>query len=334
VGAAGKFISDTAEPTIRAAVKPTVASLRQMAGASRTGIEAQANRLVKILRREGLTTADAAEGAIKDVEQKVQDLLQSVGPDAETVTRLTDAPQRGLRYLRSLAQTARGQMNPAGDVGTVTGEAAQFTKGPLFQESAPTLKRTPAGQVIPILSAVNQADRTVTPLETTTTQVPRANVTVEEALNRARGTSRMGTRKAYGEMKGMATESEKALDRAGRDAAKVAAPELRPLLTQQGDLIRAKQALDRMQMREGNRDVMSLPGIVGAAPALAGGKIPLLGLLAQYMRNNQLKVGMAADRLGPQIAQSAPTAGAVSEQLARVLQLLMQGSQEQPPQEP
>lgn len=160
--------------------------------------------------------------------------------------------------------------------------------------------------------------------DTVSSRVPRANVTAGESLELARGTSRHATRKAYGEQKGMTLEAQKALDRAGRDAAKAAAPEsMKADLRLQGDLIRLKPILDRMMVRESSRDAMSLPGIVGAAPALAQGRLPVLGLLAQWMRNNQLRAGLTADTLGRAMSTRGEATGDTSAVVARALMALL-----------
>jgi hypothetical protein len=140
----------------------------------------------------------------------------------------------------------------------------------------------------------------------------------------ARGTSRNATRKAYGEQKGISIEAQEALDRAGRDAAKAAAPEsMRADLQIQGDLLRLKPILDRMMVREGSRDAISLPGLVGAAPALAQGKVPTLGLLSHWLRNNQLRAGLGADRIGGAMQMNGAAIGDETEMLARALMTLL-----------
>jgi hypothetical protein len=312
----GNWLTSRAEPAIRSALKPTVSAMKQAAGASRTGIDAQAKRLAGIVRRTRVTTPEQAEAAIKQQEQLVQSALER---HADTPT---DAPQRALRYLDRVNRSAATQMAPADDLAAVATERQKFLEStPLFA-SHERLARTPQGQVVP--KATNRPDRTATELKTVVDRVPREDVNVPEALTLARGTSRNQTRKQFGEQKSMSMESQKALDRAGRDAAKEAAPELRPALQTQGELIRLKDVLDRRQFRENNRDQLSLPGVVGAAPALAAGKIPFLGIVAQWLRDNQLKAGLMADKYGPKITRNAQLSG---EELQLALQALMRTGQ-------
>lgn len=316
----GQWIAKQADPLIQSAVKPTIAELRKAAGSAGTSLQAQARRISGIIRRTGIRTPEAAEEGIKAAERKVQESLASVGPDAESVTVLTDAPQRAGRYLGKLGRGASRQMSPADDVATIANERGKFERSsPLFQTVS-----TPAKISSELTNSAGS------PLQTAagvTRRVPRANVTAGESLELARGTSRNATRKSWGEQAGMSVEAQKALERAGRDAAKAAAPpEMQAALKAEGDLIRLKPILDRMMVREANRDAMSLPGLVGAAPALAQGKVPLLGLAAQWMRNNQLKAGMGAMRVGPAIEGVAP-AVSHGDQSVRLLQMLLGGQE-------
>jgi len=315
---AGKWIAKQADPLIQSAVKPALAELRSIAGRTGSSMAGEARRISGLIRRTGIRTPEQAEAGIRAAEQRVQGALKSVGPDAENVTAITDAPQRAMRYLGKLERSASRQMSPADDLRTVAGERAKFVKeSPMFQNVTRT---EPA-----IEGLVGSGGLPVAPISRTV-RVPRANVTAGESLELARGTSRHATRKAYGEQKGMSTEAQKALDRAGRDAAKSSAPEsMRADLRQQGDLIRLKPILDRMGVRQMNRDAMSLPGIVGAAPSIAQGKVPVLGMVAQWMRNNQLRAGVGAHYLGGALQSGGQSAGQLSPQVVRLLDILMRG---------
>lgn len=134
----------------------------------------------------------------------------------------------------------------------------------------------------------------------------RTDVNPEEALGKARASSRWTTNKQYGELKGADVEASKTVERAMRDAVKDAdvrlaeqegrAPELANLLSDQGKAILASRALDKQAFRESNRDVLSLPGMIGAAsPAIRGN---IMGAVAHWFRNNSLKAGIYADALG------------------------------------
>lgn len=313
---AGKWVASKSDPLIQSAIKPAIAELRRAAGSAGTSMQAEAKRISGIVRRTGVRTPEQAEAGIRVAEQRVQDALESVGPDAENLTVLTDAPQRAGRYLDKLGRSASRQMSPGDDVATVASERAAFERSsPLFQ----TVK-TPAVVSHELTTSAGAPLQTASEI---TRRVPRANVTAGESMELARGTTRHATRKAYGEQRGMSVEAQKALDRAGRDAAKAAAPEsMKADLKAQGELIRLKPILDRMMLREGSRDVMSLPGLVGAAPALAQGKMPLLGMAAQWMRNNQLRAGVGADKIGRAVASHGEQTGQMSADTIRLLDML------------
>ena len=119
----------------------------------------------------------------------------------------------------------------------------------------------------------------------------------DKALDMARATGKWANKKAHGELKGASTEASKAIERAGRDATKAAVPEIVPLLQEQAQAIPVKEALSGQVQREANRDVLSLPGTVAAASEMAAGKLPVIGMISQWLRNNQMKAGRWAGAL-------------------------------------
>jgi hypothetical protein len=130
-----------------------------------------------------------------------------------------------------------------------------------------------------------------------TSRALRKDVGPQEALELARGGSRWGNRKAWGEQKGASREASKAVERANRDAVKEAVPETRPLLRRQGQAIESKKALDRMEFREANREPISPFDVVTAAAETAGGRPPILATARHFLWNNKLKMGVWARRL-------------------------------------
>lgn len=324
--AGGRWLASKADPWIQAAIKPALTELRE--GARRTGSSAaaEARRIAGIVRRTGIRTPEAAEDGIKAAEGRIQQALDSVGPNADTVTAITDAPRRAVRYLGRLERNAARQMSPGDDVATIASERADFqNSSPLFQTVTENRSRMVPSTILddtgkPILrEEMFQVEH----------RVPRSNVTAGESLELARGTSRHATRKSWGEQKGMSVESQKAFERAGRDSAKAAAPpSMRDDLRAQGDLIRLKPVLDRMMVRQANRDVASFPGIVGAAPAVANGKLPTLGAMAQWMRNHQMTAGLAADRFGSAMQAKGADTASLLEMLLRAGMTRSSGAKE------
>lgn len=149
-----------------------------------------------------------------------------------------------------------------------------------------------------------------------TTRALRTDVMADEALDSARASSKWTTRKQWGEQKGTRMEAEKAVERAQRDAVKEAVPEARPVLAKQGNAIRSAETLDRMQLRAGNRDAVSLPAHVIAAGEIATGRVPLMAFAANWLRNNQMKAGIGADALAKAIQRN--DVRSVSEILGRL----------------
>jgi hypothetical protein len=340
--AGGRWGVEKGREWIQGAVKPSMNDLKLLAGRRGTTMDAEAKRIVNLIRRTGITTPEAAEAAIRRSESAVKSALAKVGPDAEDVTILTDAPSRAERYLNKLARDNKRQMAPPPDeAAAIADELTQLRNGPLFQSVDRTVRRPTSwtaasssdGTFAGNLTA-NLVEKPVTPgspfqtgqiLSVGEQRVPRANVTPAEALELARGTSRYATRKAHGEVKSMSMEAKKALERAGRDAAKASAgPELSEALRHEGDLIRLKPVLDRMAVRRGNAAPLTLEEIIGAAPAIAHGRLPVLSLATRAMRRNQLGTGMRMANAGERLMNRSGEVGTSAEMLGRALLDLLQ----------
>jgi hypothetical protein len=288
VAAGLKWAGAQAEPLVRAAIKPTVTAMKRIAGASATGIDVQANRLVQFVIENKVTTAAKARAIFEQTENELKGVLGGKNP-------ATDAPQRAVRYLQALERSASRQGLPAADVATIRNAAAEVLESGMGKDvvtMVPTAHPTlvgPNGQPITVLTPQ-------------TSRALRTDVTATESLERARANSQWDTRKAYGEQKGAQMESSKAVERAQRDAVKTAVPEAKPLLAREGQALQAEKVLDRMEFRAANRDAVSLPAHVMAAGELASGRLPILAFAANWLRNNQLKAGLWADALRKGIA--------------------------------
>jgi hypothetical protein len=282
---AGEYVGSKAVPLVRAAIKPTVTAMKQQAGASMVGIDAKAKQLVAFILKNRLTSPDKAQAIIDAAEADVKRLVRGA-------RAATDAPQRAARYLQALARSAARQGLPGDDIAIIKSKAKELLEeSPLAEDVTKTVMRpSPSG----LVDASGKPHMVPT---TQTTRALRTDVTPEEALEIARGSGKWGNKKSWGEQKGAATEASKAVERASRDAVKDAVPGVRPALQREGQAIESKKVLDRMKFREGNRDAVSLPAHVIAAGEIARGKVPLLAFAANWLRNNQLKAGVYADRL-------------------------------------
>lgn len=282
-GKVGKYLGAKAVPLVRAAIKPTVTQMKQSAGASLAGINAQANKLARFILDNNLANAEQAQTIIEAAEKEVQAAIKTAG------NPVTDAPQRAARYLQALQRSASKQGLPARDVATIRAKAAELVEQSGFGETVTetVTKNSPSG-------LVDASGRPVQVTEEVSRRQLRDGMPAGEALERARATSRWETRKAYGEQKGAEVEASKAVERGARDAVKTSVPATRQALQRQGQAIEARKALDRMEMRTGNRDELSLH-------TLNPSKV--LGAAAHWLRNNQLKAGRYAKTLSDAIAR-------------------------------
>jgi hypothetical protein len=288
ISRAGKAIQDQAVPLVRAALKPTLSAMRRVTGAG--GIDAKTKSLVQFIIDNRLTSPEKAQQLVTRAEGELQSLL------AQSTTA-TDAPQRAIRYLQALERSAAKQGLPASDVATIRNAAAEVLESGLGKD---VVRMVPTPH--PTLLGPN--GKPVIVLMPQTSRALRTDVGAGEALERARASGRWGNRKQWGEQKGAQVEASKAVERAERDAMKAAVPDARPILRTEGQAIQSREVLERAAHRTGNRDAASLPAHVIAAGEIASGRFPVMAFAANWLRNNQMKAGIYADRLGQAIQRN------------------------------
>jgi hypothetical protein len=273
-------LSDASESLVRAAIKPTVASLRKITGAG--GMDAKANALVRFIIDNRLTTPEKARALFQQTEHELQRVLSVKNAP-------TDAATRAAKYLDALERSAAKQGLGADDV-------------KLLRQAADDLVAGPMGQTVTGPSGA--------------ARVLRSDVPAAEALDSARASSRWTTRKAWGEQKGASMEASKAVERAQRDAVKAAVPEAAPLLAKEGKALTAESVLDRMAQRQGNREGVSMPAQITGAVEIASGNVPVLAIASNWLRNNGMKAGIWADALSKAIERgNAPMAADILKRL-------------------
>lgn len=278
VKGAASGLAKRAEDMVLRSVKPTVTAMKQQANASRVGLNMTAHRVARFIIDNRLTTPQKAQAIIDGAEKDIAGILK-------TKNAVTDAPERAIRYLDALEKSAKQQGIPADDVATIRREAEKFMATSPFTKSEPM--RDALGNVV--------VDQTGAPVMT---RVLRDDVAADEALRSARASGKWSTKRQWGEQKGAAIEAQKAVERASRDAAKSAVPDLVPVLNREGKAITAKQLLDRMMFREGNRDVLGLTDVMWATSQVSRGHIPVLGAISHWFRNGgALRAGIYSDRL-------------------------------------
>jgi hypothetical protein len=282
VGAA-RFLGSKAEPLVRAAIKPTVTAMRQVAGGSQKGLDQKASQLVKFIIENKVTTPEKAQAIFDDAERELQRLLTSRNPP-------TDAAMRAQRYLEALERSANKQALPASDVAAVRNAMAELLDGPMGKD---VVKMIP----MPHPTLIDPSGKPFQVLTPHTSRALRPDVPAVEAMTSARTSSKFQTRKQWGEQKGIDTEAAKTVERGQRDAVKAAIPEARPLLKKESQAIQSRDVLDRMAFRQGNREAVSLPAHVMAAGEVASGRVPVLAMASNWLRNNGLKAGIYADAL-------------------------------------
>lgn len=300
VGSASRVFGAAAPRLVRSAIKPTVTEMRRVAGASRTGINAQANRLVDFILDHKIASADDAQRIIDDAEREIQRLVAGARGVA------TDAPQRAERYLKALERSAARQGLPADDVAAIRSKARELLEqSPLAEDVTTTvMKDSPSG-------LVDSTGRPVQVPVEETSRALRTDVDAAEALEIARNSGRWGNRKAWGEQKGAAREASKAVERANRDAVKATVDETRAPLRRQGQAIQSKNVFDRMAFREGNREPVSPFDVTTAAVEVAHGNVPVLSLARAWLRENKLKAGIWAKRMEEALEKNDAQAAAV-----------------------
>jgi hypothetical protein len=279
----GEYVGSKAMPLVRAAIKPTVAAMRKVSGASVEGLNAKADQMVRFIVENRVTSAEKARNIIVEAERDLQRALSLKSAPV-------DAPSRAIRYLAALEQSAQKQGLPAQDVASIRNAAAEVLDSGLGKDSIKMVMQNHPT----LVDAKGNPIQVLTPK---TIRELRTDVTPKEALERARANSKWDTRKSWGEQKGAQMEASKAVERALRDSVKAAVPEAAPILKRQGSAIQTEKVLDRMAFRQANRDAVSLPATLVGAGELAQGKLPIIGWAANWLRNNQLKAGVWSSSL-------------------------------------
>jgi hypothetical protein len=285
-----KWLGERAVPLVRSGIKPLWSDMSKQAGASVVGADKLADRLARFIIDNRITTGAKAEAIILDAERAIQ---RAVGDQA------TDAPMRAMRYLDRLEQSAAKQGLPAQDVATIRGAAQELLEGPHGMDVLWDVPGAPINTGI--LDAAGKPVMRPGPMVTNTTRVLRREMPANETLEVARGSSKWGNRKSWGEQKGASTEASKTVERADRDAIKRAVPESRPAFQRQGQAIQAKKVFTRGEFRQSNRDSLGMPTIIAGAAEMAAGKPPFMAMAAEFARRNQVRMGVWADRLSTAI---------------------------------
>jgi len=279
---AAKTTRDMSEFLARSAVKPLVSSMKRVAGASSTGVEVQAQKLVRFIIDERIATPEKAAEIIGSSERELQRLLAVKNAP-------TDAATRSQRYLEILEKNAAKAGLNADNVAALKSAQRELLEGPMGRDAF-EMATGPDGKTE--LVKVREA---------------RPEVPAAEALESARASSKWQTRRAWGEQKGASMEATKAVERAQRDAVKAAVPESKPILRRQGNAIQAREALDRMAFREANREPAGLAGSIVGAGEVVAGKAPVMGMALELLRSGKLHGSFKLDSLSKALTKAVET---------------------------
>jgi hypothetical protein len=290
---AAKISRGTSEWLARSAVKPLVSSMKRVAGASQTGVEAQAQRLIRNIISERIATPEQAAKILASTEKELEAVFRAKNAP-------TDAATRGQRYLERLRDRAAKAALSEDQVAAFEAKMGELVRGSMGEEVAVTVSRPSklldaSGK--PVMTQVDESVRRL-----------RREVPADEALNSARASEK--TKRAWGEQKSAEMEAHKAVERAQRDAVKAAVPEAKPLLQREARVIRAKEALDRMAFREGNREPLGLSTVIVAGQEVAQGRIPVMAMAAEVLRGNKLRGSFLLDDLRLALEKSVKTGNA------------------------
>lgn len=285
----------------RADLKIPLATLKQQPGASRLGLNDQTEKIVDFILQNRLTSPAAADRVVKDAELRLQAALTQSGRG----TVATDAPQRAWQALNDLEQDVRRGIFGDTKVSDIQAAREALLNGPMGMTV-----QLPNGKIGRVL---------------------RPSLSATEALEAARATSKWDTTGEYGELKAVTKEAAKRAEVAARDAVKAAVPEAGPLLEQEANGITARTVLNRATWRQGNRDAVGLPAwlaLAGAGPLAALGATHgpataamgavVLPVAAEFLRRNQLQMGIWGTRLAEALrTQDAATAAAILQRFTQ-----------------
>lgn len=292
--AAGK-----APALVQRAAKPAMRALRRRAGLEGETPDGVAKSVSRFILDHGLKSADDAAKLVSATEKELQATVKD-GP-------AIDVPERVPRYLNKLARRVEKQMTPGQDRAAIQNFGRELmTDSPLSKPGAPSpdpTSPTLEEALIRILNEARNLGRKMPSPATVTgpsasygsgaARVLRDDISPAEGLSIVRAKSFFNK-----DASGASIAAGKTAERAVRDGVKKSVPAARPLLRRQGRAMDAEQVLAQMAVREGNRDAVGLPAFVTAGPEIAAGKVPLLGLLSQLLREGQFAAGHAAHKLG------------------------------------
>lgn len=313
IGAAGPFVGGAALGTARwlgrkslplaqAALKTPVRILKSMPGASKEGIDKMSKRLANTALDERLFNSDAATEAIDETMGQVDAKL------AAKAGLPTDAPTRAVRYLGGLRRGAAKSPLAEDATAAINGKEDELLRGRFGRDVQIGTKQVPS----PILGPNGQPVMTTAPVMG---RGIRPSAPVQESREASLAMSKY-TPSKWGAQQNAPEEANKAVERATRDAVKSAVPETKPLFAKAQRLVKTREALRIMGQRDANRDVMSLPASAGNIAGAATGKpgAALVGFATQFLKNNQLRLGIYARDLEKALAAGDP------QMIGRVLQ--------------
>lgn len=310
IGLVGRGIQSQALPLVRRATKPAVAFLRRRAGIEGTTPNVVGNRIGRTILEGGFKSADDATNAATAAGKQVDDVIAAA--ERENPNLVLDTAERIPRYLNALLRKVEGQITPGRDRTAIQNFGRELVKdSPLSARTGSTDLTNPTLEVALeriAREAMNQGKSAgavagkTGPSASYASSRPRA---LRTDVKPSEGTAIVRNKSFFDkDASASSMAAGKTTERAVRDAVKQAVPATRPILRRQGDAMDAAQVLDAMATREGARDALGLTGAIGFS-----GSNPVLGLVAQILRNNQLRAGHLANTAGGAMQRNADSPG-------------------------
>lgn len=304
IRATGRAVGRVARPAVRSAMKPTVSAIKAAQRPGEGGLAATADDLADWALRNNVRTGDDAAAFGANMDRQVT---------AEVGNKPTDAALRADNRLAEM-QAASAKLPVGRNPGLYQGVRDDLLNGPIGQEfgittvSNRTIPGPPKAVTEPGIMPTTKfvpTTQNVQDLGRATWRELRPDVPADEALQAARDIRKLTDQTSLMEKGSQLDTARNAAQQEFREGVKEAYPKTRQMFDDWSSSIDVGKVLDRMALREGNRDIFSLPFWVTAAPELAAGQIPMRGLAANFLRNNQLRLGFAAKSSGASLGNAS-----------------------------
>jgi hypothetical protein len=315
IAKAGRKVMDAGRAIARSQIKPTVSAgageAQRRLGSRALASKANDEVIERGLDRNLLGGADplADVVAARDVTSKRLD--RAIGDQPTQAHRLIETV-----FKRGRAAADEAVMDIPGAQGTIEGQIKRFEGGRLGRDA---MRPGPAASAWEV---AEKSDRPAVPLNgagATPRRRIKSEITARDAWEAAKSLDKQHNyAKPASDLEDAFT---RLLSRANRVAAKRAAPEARPMLSQYGDETALINMLANPSNRGANQNqLMRLPTMLAAMTDIAQGRPPILGLLTNLSERGALQ---NAQRLYNAGKNAPTTAGKATAGVTGIRELLL-----------